>query len=489
MANIVKILWSKLTGHVPSSLVDGQIAINQKDKKIFYPDETGAVQEFSLVSSGTSSNVLSNQKLSNWTKVLSDNPSVAKIIFVGDSTSDLTGNASSIPSLIDNNTKLGFELEGFDIANMPNYGTNGQTITGFIADTGAKGLQSAAAELADLVIFSYGINDIRANLLTKEQLKSNIITCIDAFIAANPNVNIVLRMPNSFDIPVNNAYIQQGSYTSLAEAAQKQSEILYDAYKELENNWSQAVLFNTQDLIFGRTALPMTSILHTDEIHPQYEPIIAELVKLIGYKEIFREEFSSKAIELSATPWTYYPMVFENTDEFIKIGEGTLSNQGTGYVFIAVEKNDAYKIVSNSYIGDYMSLGKGKVIVETSNLGAGNDSRIDFYQTLPTNTLEAGDVVEFYRSKYNITPINKRYLNDTLNYPYAKIPKTKTANNPMYNKVLSSRVVCLVFSIVIVFVIFLSFHLVTILLLSLLTIAFTYSLPSIFIGLSASNGV
>lgn len=61
MANIVKILWSKLTGHVPSLLVDGQIAINQKDKKIFYPDETGAVQEFSLVSSEISSGLTQQQ--------------------------------------------------------------------------------------------------------------------------------------------------------------------------------------------------------------------------------------------------------------------------------------------------------------------------------------------------------------------------------------------------------------------------------------------
>lgn len=49
MANIVKILWTKITGHVPSALVDGQIAINQKDKKLFYPDENGAIQSYSLI--------------------------------------------------------------------------------------------------------------------------------------------------------------------------------------------------------------------------------------------------------------------------------------------------------------------------------------------------------------------------------------------------------------------------------------------------------
>ena len=48
MANIVKILRSLIPGRTPTSLEDGQLAINQKDKKLFYPDENGAVQEFSL---------------------------------------------------------------------------------------------------------------------------------------------------------------------------------------------------------------------------------------------------------------------------------------------------------------------------------------------------------------------------------------------------------------------------------------------------------
>lgn len=48
MANVVKILWSKLTGTVPLSLVDGQIGINQKDRKLFYPDENGVVRTFDM---------------------------------------------------------------------------------------------------------------------------------------------------------------------------------------------------------------------------------------------------------------------------------------------------------------------------------------------------------------------------------------------------------------------------------------------------------
>jgi hypothetical protein len=40
---------------------------------------------------------------------------------------------------------------------MPNYGSNGQTIAGFINDTGTRGLAAVAAANLDLVIFCYGI--------------------------------------------------------------------------------------------------------------------------------------------------------------------------------------------------------------------------------------------------------------------------------------------------------------------------------------------
>jgi hypothetical protein len=48
--------------------------------------------------------------------------------------------------------KLGF-LYRFT-ANMPNYGSNGQTIAGFINDTGTRGLAVVAAANLDLVIFA-----------------------------------------------------------------------------------------------------------------------------------------------------------------------------------------------------------------------------------------------------------------------------------------------------------------------------------------------
>jgi hypothetical protein len=56
------------------------------------------------------------------------------------------------------------------------------------------------------------------NNLTKTNLKS-YNTCVNT-IKTEVNTNC-LRMPNSFDIPLTNTYIQQGTYASLAEKQHK----------------------------------------------------------------------------------------------------------------------------------------------------------------------------------------------------------------------------------------------------------------------------
>jgi hypothetical protein len=96
-------------------------------------------------------------------------------------------------------------------------------------------------------------------------------------------------MPNSFDIPLTNTYIQQGTYASLAEAAQAQTTILYQAYKELEFYWSDVLLFDTQNIIYGKKQFLHRHPLHTDEIHPTYFEMVDYLVdNMIGYTAPFK---------------------------------------------------------------------------------------------------------------------------------------------------------------------------------------------------------
>ena len=49
MANTVRILRSTTAGNVPSSLVSGQIAVNEADGRLFYRSAAGAVTTFSSI--------------------------------------------------------------------------------------------------------------------------------------------------------------------------------------------------------------------------------------------------------------------------------------------------------------------------------------------------------------------------------------------------------------------------------------------------------
>lgn len=51
MANVIKIKKSSLTGVVPSALTLGELAINTKDKKLFFLNDLGILQSFDLFKS------------------------------------------------------------------------------------------------------------------------------------------------------------------------------------------------------------------------------------------------------------------------------------------------------------------------------------------------------------------------------------------------------------------------------------------------------
>lgn len=62
MSNVIKIKRSNTASEVPASLQDGEIAINQRDKILFYRDHNGAVQQMSLVPTPGSVSVFTVEK-------------------------------------------------------------------------------------------------------------------------------------------------------------------------------------------------------------------------------------------------------------------------------------------------------------------------------------------------------------------------------------------------------------------------------------------
>ncbi len=353
-------------------------------------------------------------------------PEDFKMIFVGDSTSDFNGNATSIPGEVLKYTRLGREIEGFDVTNnMPNFGLNGQTIQGFLNSSTA--IQNIIDFAPDLIIFSFGINDVRQNLLTKDQLKSAIIQAVEEIREGLPDVDFILRMPNSFLIPDTDLYIKQGSYSSLAEAAQAQTDIIYNAYIELEGYWDFAILFNTQDSIFGREVKEESYIM-TDELHPRYDVIVEEIIKLIRVKFEYIPKLYDRAFNVNnQEPYLIYPKSFENTERYIKIGSGIV----TAYVensYMDVSC-DPYLIDQSSIMNDIIVIG-GKYYLTNLNPSPLNDGILRYLNISGISSISPQTSFEVYRDKYLKSPNNiKPYFSRPISYFYKRRIRVMASGN------------------------------------------------------------
>jgi hypothetical protein len=370
-------------------------------------------------------------KLYNWFLKLSNLPSLAKILWLGDSTSDFTSNAIGIPSYLnDTYTFPNDVLDGFNVsANMPNFGANGMTLSAWLTTpNAANGLNNVVAANPDLIIFSFLINDVRQNLVDVALGKSMLIQAIDSIRAALPNTDIVLRMPNSFSIPTSNFYIKLtgtyapvGGYASLAIAAQAQSDILYQIYYQLKDYWSNVYLYNSQELTFGRTAIALPNTLHSDEIHPQYQPVIDDIAKIIGLKAPFSKQLSVNAITNNySAPWNIYKRAFENTDYFTKIGNGRYGTQTVTYWdIIADTQDEALRLATNVRIGDFMVIGNTVFTLPAFTISNPSTGYYRIAYAIPANTITGGRVT-FYRHNYNLSPVAESYINNRGAYPYIR---------------------------------------------------------------------
>lgn len=371
--------------------------------------------------------------LPDWNRKFKASPSTVKLEFVGDSTADLGGNASSLPGIVTDYTYPGELLAAFNVAtNMPNFGSNGNTLQNFMANSPAgKGIDDVIASAPDLIIFGYLINDIRQNLLTKDQAKTLVITAINRFLAEIPGVNIVLRMPNSF-LSVG-SLIVQGSYPDIATAAQAQTDILYSAYKELENYWdSRVVLLNTQDLIYGRKSLSASPLM-TDQIHPDYGVMFAELVKIVGYKEPFSAKRAQAAISANyISPWTVYPRVLEQKSDFVLIWEGKYSTKGTNFIYAS---GDSFDGKGRILPGDIVNIAdtlifqmRGVTVDVVSGSPTSMSLTFDDPNPIPTAAITGG-FVKIYRPKFLLNQVNETYFKDAKTYPYRKRIRMSSCGN------------------------------------------------------------
>lgn len=231
-----------------------------------------------------------------------------------------------------------------------NFGENGQTLANFVNGLAANSVNTIAAVNPNLVILSYGINDVRLGATSKDALKSLLTTAVTAVQAKLPSAEIILRMPNSlmYDAANTNGYID--APTSLAKV-QSYSDILRLAYRELIGVFNNCYILDTQKGdggIFPEGVQSAVGTFMADALHPSgsgYAAIMREIANVIGnYGNVHYSDFqqatpllptaakitSAQATSISANDYLIYPRVCEDTDKYNLLASGNFVGGAAG---------------------------------------------------------------------------------------------------------------------------------------------------------------
>lgn len=212
--------------------------------------------------------------LPNWKAALMGSPSTAKIALVGDSTSLEANDYPLYERLRTLHTTRGYGLYGMtaDSSHIIDGGNNGQTCTGWLNDVGGTyTFANLVSDAPDLVIFSFGINDLREAARTEAQLTADITACVARIRASLPTTDIVLRTPNSFlttDSGAGSPYNYVDPQTP--QNCQLVSDALWRAYDAQRGLYTGVVVADLMTAVFGRTA-PATSVAMANQIHPSQQ--------------------------------------------------------------------------------------------------------------------------------------------------------------------------------------------------------------------------
>lgn len=322
------------------------------------------------------------------------NSSARKIAWVGDSTTQQlftssVGGFANILSATPGTDYISylFNYPGGPTANVThgNFGLNGGTLSNYLANVNlGYNLADIVNFVPNLIVFSYGINDVRLGLTSKATLIANLKIAINALQAALPNTDIILRMPNSllYDAANTSSYID--APTSLIKV-QGYSDILRQAYEELKGYFVNCYVLDTQSgegAIFSKSCQTTPGYYMSsanDALHPSgegYAAVLREIILAIGnygnirYPEIWftKPLLPTAAIDAgtnatqinSTTDYLIYPRVVEDTAKYNLIVEGLSQQINPGVAFIisdntltGVAKNWLNAIQTNDIVIQY----------------------------------------------------------------------------------------------------------------------------------------
>ena len=175
------------------------------------------------------------------------NPKIGKkIAIVGDSTSD-TLTAPALHNRLAQYTQTGGILEG---ATIYTSAFSGETLEHFLVSN----IEDVITQQPDLIIISYGINDIVGGAKSKEQIKEWYKIAIDRFLNET-KAFILLRTQATF-------------LTTIANA-QKLSDDLYWINESFRGYNKRIDVLDIPTKVFGRVSLPTHPYMY-DNVHPNY---------------------------------------------------------------------------------------------------------------------------------------------------------------------------------------------------------------------------
>lgn len=152
-------------------------------------------------------------------------------------------------------------------------GNNGLTLALWLSNPAATtgyNYNQLVADAPDLIVLSFGINDVRLGATSFSGLRALLVTAIERLRADLPNADVLLRMPNtllSANVSSLNLVQNSGGTINPTGLAQTYSTLLRDVYLSLQGVWSHVAVADVQGNVFG-TQSTASSPLMADQLHP-----------------------------------------------------------------------------------------------------------------------------------------------------------------------------------------------------------------------------
>jgi hypothetical protein len=349
-------------------------------------------------------------------------------------------NASSCVSV------LSTASTGYISKQVLNFGNNGMALSVMLADsnTAHAGIGGVCAAIPDLVIYRWGINDVRQGATSLAQLIALYRQLIAATHACSPLTDIILKAPNGFlttDVGSNGYVVPNGS-------AQAYSTILLQAADFIAQNYPDVVVIDEQGTIFG-TVSQATSTYMGDQIHPSTSGYAAEAnqdLQILAFLQSqetpaiqqnplystlwpqFDPYLSRMAVAQSySAPWTVYPHACEDPYYYDLIAYGTstmaaftLLAPGQTYLRLSFPTAAASYTFDGGDVVEQWSAGCWALSPNLSTQTSAGNTQINLgsSQTTPY-TVYPAENINIWRPKfYNVAA--ETYYRNPASYPYRR---------------------------------------------------------------------